>query len=986
MKKILCLVAMAVMLFTSCLKNEEPASLTQLREAKSALITAQAAYVAAETALKQAEVEFQNALTAEQVLLNELQALENEAKAIENEIAKLDLEIKKAETEAEKARWEAQKAEYENDLLEQQQAMEEMIEEHKITMLGLLELVAQAELDYENALKLMEASKLKLTPEQQAIVDGYVAAIKALRYGGTYEDLAGNTQTVAKSISDLRQELIEANANLQNAQFNWDAETALMQAVLDSAKYATALEGAMKNLEDFIAFTKMENIQEWEAAAAEAEEAADEIEIEIDNVNVTLDALLDDNNTPSDPDDDKGAIVDVKKEISDVVTEIGKVDALRYAEYINDFETADPEPMSQIGSTDKYYPESKKYVKEQAKLESIKAFNEEKEEMAKEKVAASFEVPAEIAQVVAGSINSAVTSSDDEVAFNDETKLYEFEDGKYTIEKVLFDYSTLPEQVYNTSYDFEDWAKNQAFTPAATDGLIDVLKDIKDEIEYNKEGVSGAELPATQEELAAAKADYAAIEKDFNLAKGYWEKVLEEMPAAVAAYKLGYNQDAQADLITAHNAYTQLVADLAAKVPAEAPSDAQKNAYLANYAKYLTLRDKLTGVTVLHTVTVDGKEEPLSAHLKVENWAEAGSLTPLFTTAVLDAIRGEATLDYDYATFVSASNYKDEDFAKEGLLPKWHHLSEELWGIDGLRVSVDDYVGEDFRLVGEDEVANVGNVYNALVEVGYDPTLLFDPQASSFDLRYSSFIVNCLWTDKINLDFNIKYAENVLAHGPKYDELIAEIDEIIVDLEEEVKGYSAESEALVAVLDKIDEEIEAIIEAADEMTEDAKADLNKTKAELIAELEALQDEYDKIDLQIQALTAAMGRLNDLASVYRGYIAKYYAAEAGVTPLPTFVNSEAIQAAFKSQIQSFEQAIIDANEDLNDALETLEQIKNGTDDDNVFFEQQLEKTKAEVEELEAEIEERLAEIEKYEELLKDTLAAFAGESSEGGEEA
>lgn len=964
--------AMAVMLFTSCLKNEEPASLVELRQAKAALIAADAAYRTAEAALKQAEVEFQNALTAEQVLFNELQALENEAKALENEIAKLDLEIKKAETEAKKAKWEAKKAEHEYNLLKKQQEMEELIENHKIAMLDLLAQVAQAELDYENALKLMEASKLKLTPEQQAIVDGYVAAIKALRYGGDYEDLAGNPQTVAKSISDLRQDLIEANANLQNAQFNWDAETALMQAELDSAIYATALEGAKKNLEDFIAFTKMENIQEWEAAAAEAEEAADEIEIEIDNVTVTLEALFDDNDTDADPTDDKGAIVDVKKEISDVDTEIGKVDALRYAEYINAFETEDPKPMSQIGSTDKYYPESKKYVKEQAKLESIKAFNEEKKEMAKEKVAASFEVPAEIAQVVANSINSAVDPGD-EVAFNDETKLYEFEDGKYTIEKVLFEYVDLEQKVYPT-VDIDDWAKNSAFNPAAN-GLISVLNDIKDAIENDKQGVSGADLPAKQEELTIKKATLADMEADFNKAKGYWVSVLEELPAAIEAYKLGYPQDAQADLVAAHTAYDQLVTDLAAKVPAETPSDAQMNAYLANYAKYLKLREKLTGVT--HTVTIDGKDEPLSAHLKVENWQEAGSSDPLFTDADLTTIRGEATLDYDYDTFVSASDYKHKDFAKEGLLPKWHHLSLVLWDIDGLRVSVDEYVGEGFRLVDSYTVAKIASVYNAFAEVGYTV-------ASETNNSFKPNEIG-LWMDYENQKYEVAKLENLLNNGEKYDALIADIDEIIVDLEEEVKGYSAESEALVAVLDKIDEEIEAIIEAADEMTEDAKADLNKTKAELIAELEALQDEYEKIDLQIQALTAEMDRLNDLASVYRGYIAKYYDAEAGTT-LTTFANSEAIQAKFKSQIQSFEQDIIDATEDLNGALETLEQIKNGTDDDNVFFEQQLEKAKAEVEKLEAEIEERLAEIEKYEELLKDTLAAFAGESSEGGEEA
>ena len=954
MKKIFCLMAMAVMLFTSCLKNEEPASLVELRQAKAALIAADAAYRTAEAALKQAEVEFQNALTAEQVLLNELQALENEAKAIENEIAKLDLEIKQAETEAEKARWEAKKAEYEADLLEQQQAMEKMIEEHKIAMLGLLEQVAQAELDYENALKLMEASKLKLTPEQQAIVDGYVAAIKALRYGGSYVDLAGNNKTVVKSISDLRQDLIEANADLQNAQFNWNAETALMQAQLDSAINAVALEAAEKNLEDFIAFTQMENIQEWEEAAAEAEEEAEEIKVEIDEIDVEIEVV-------------DNAIEDVNTQITNIGKEIGKLAQARYDVYINDFGTADPEPQTTyiVDGQTKYYPISEKFLLEETKLDTIKAFNEVNKELAKEKVAVSFEVPAEIAQVVARSINSVVPAEED-VFFNDETKLYEFEDGKYTVEKELFAYHNLPEQVYNPLYDFEDWAKNQAFTEKAG-GVIDVLKGIRDEIEDDKEYVSGANLQAAKEQLAIEKSKLAEFEADFNKAKGYWVSVLEELPTAMEAYKLGYPKDAQDDLLAAHTAYMELVAELAAKDPSETPSEAQMNTYLASYAKYLKLREKLTGVT--HFVTVDGKQQPLSAHLKAENWAEALlSMTPLFDNATLASIRGESKLTKDYSAYV---NYKDEDFAKEGLLPKWHHLSDVLWDIDGLRVSVDEYVGEDFRLVSSNTVAKVGNVYNAFRELGYSFISDYDD--------YFRVYQHGLWLDYENQKLEVAERENVLNNGEKYDEVVAEIDEIIVALEEEVKGYSVESEGLVAELEKIDEEIKAIIEAADEVTEEAKVELYAAKQVLIDALEELQDKKNELTIQRQSLNTEMGRYNTLASTYRGYIAKYYAAEAGVT-LPTFAKSEAIQAAFTAQIQAFEQEIIDATEDLNETLEALEQIYNGTDDDNVYFEQQLEKAKAEVEEIEAQIEERLAEIEKYEELLKGTLAAFAGETT------
>ncbi|MBO5770146.1 MAG: hypothetical protein J6R23_02695, partial [Spirochaetales bacterium] len=269
MKKILCLMAMAVMLFTSCLENQEPVSLTELRQAKAALITAQAAYKTAEAALKQAEVEFQNALTAEQVLLNEMQSLLNEAQAIQNEIDALELELRQAENAAEIARYEALKTQYENELLSNQHEREKMLKQHERDMYDLLQQVAQAELDYENALKLMEASKLHLTEDQQAIVDNYVAALTALRYGGTYVNIAGVRVTVSESLSDLRQELIEANANLKNAEYNWNHNERIAYAVLDSVAAQVALDETIQALEDFIAFSEDPDIKKWEAAAAE---------------------------------------------------------------------------------------------------------------------------------------------------------------------------------------------------------------------------------------------------------------------------------------------------------------------------------------------------------------------------------------------------------------------------------------------------------------------------------------------------------------------------------------------------------------------------------------------------------------------------------------------------------------------------------------------------------------------------------------------
>src|SRR5574344_2076205 len=288
MKKLLIFIMLtATVLFSSCLNNEERQSLVDLRNAKATLIQAEAQYKLAEAAYQQAQTEFQNAQTANQLLLNELQTLKNQIMATEVEIAKIKVEIAKAQSEAEKAKWEAQKAQYELDLLNTKNAIEEAIEQHKIDMFALLANVAKAEKDYQDALDLLEAQKLILTPEQQRLIDSYVAALVALKDGGVYT-FNTITYNVPKGLTTLQQDLVKANDQLAKDKYMWDKESAVNRAKLDSIAAQSDVNNAKEVLADFEAFTKMTDITGWENKVKELEALIVTLELKSDSLEIEI--------------------------------------------------------------------------------------------------------------------------------------------------------------------------------------------------------------------------------------------------------------------------------------------------------------------------------------------------------------------------------------------------------------------------------------------------------------------------------------------------------------------------------------------------------------------------------------------------------------------------------------------------------------------------------------------------------------------------
>lgn len=920
MKKILCLIAMAVLLFTSCLKNEEPASLVELRQAKSALITAQAAYKTAEAALKQAEVEFQNALTAEQVLLNEMQSLLNEAQAIQNEIDALELEIKQAENAAEIARYQALMAEYENDLLRNQHEREEMLAEHEADMYDLLAEVAQAELDYENALKLMEASKLHLTEEQQAIIDNYVDALVALRYGGSYVNMAGNNVYVSESLSDLRQELIDASAQLKNAEYNWNHKERIAYAMLDSAAAQEALDQTIKALEDFIAFGEDPDIKKWEAAAAEIE--------------MTIKEVLDSGHVLFDQINEMTAELDaLDDQLDQIDIEAGYIANNPYIGVADDAPDATSDPI---------IVESKKYVAEQARIALKDALDETMKALEEAPHYLEIEVPAQLQHVyirdvlIPAGFYTAFTEI--QIEKDPETGLYYMKDGKVSVQNKLFTYDeTVPSvskaYLINNYKATRNWTRN----------LI----------------LDGNSLINDSEELAIRKADFAnGLYKSYNTARTYWNAVLPKVTAGVAAYKIGQDYDAQNALLDAHEAYVKLVADLAAE--SKLPTEAQKQAYLDNYVKYLNLREPLDGE--VYQIVVDGKDVRLADNLKAADWGTK------FLDTDLENVRNAADLTMYSGSIPMGMSYMDEEYAKQGVLPMWRELSTILWGMDNLRISVDTEIGDDFNVIvdgsGDVYIADLGEVRYNLGRLGYN-TVTNPNDDEQFTVNQ---FASSLWWAYIAETARIQNMEAAINNQEEVEKLIAYFDEQIEKYEEEYAEMEGVIDEYLDADKEMEEAIEAIIAEYNEFVDEKKAPILERKV-------ALADEMLQMQMLVAKYSAEVEATQELHEHYMTMINAYYMLFSEDLNSPESLDE--LNSAIEEIIAEYGEDIIELSEDLNDAKKALLELQNGTDSDSVAYEQTLDRLTDKVEEIEAQINARLGEIEYYEDLLKKTLEVFAG---------
>lgn len=258
MKSLRLFTIMTVMLaaLSSCLKNEEPGGIKNLRDATAELINAEAQYQIAQIALIEADAN----LKAKAI---EGKKLENKMKEIEIENKNLDIQYREAEIAHEKKMMELELAleqqknekeiaalqneifelevemlDMELEKLKKEQEKELMVKTHEKEMIEAQLAVAQAEADYEEALRKIAAASQGLTAEEQEKLNGYNTKINQIR-----NEI--NTAEIA---------LIQAQSDYVDAKYNYDFENL-------KYTYETALAKAKSTLEaDKDALAKAEAI------------------------------------------------------------------------------------------------------------------------------------------------------------------------------------------------------------------------------------------------------------------------------------------------------------------------------------------------------------------------------------------------------------------------------------------------------------------------------------------------------------------------------------------------------------------------------------------------------------------------------------------------------------------------------------------------------------------------------------------------------
>lgn len=269
---------------TSCMDNTEPAGIEEMRMAKSELLRAQAAYETARAAVEQANAAIQQAKAEWQTLQNQLVEITVQEEQLDLELRQAEQEYKialleyqyQAEIAADSAdimyyqskiawyEWEVMRCEMEQDSISL--SRERMIERHNAWLLQLQTATAQAQYNYETALRDIAALKTGLTEQESKKLEEYIEKIE-----GT-----NGTAGLRQELRQAETELIDAQRNLLRLQMSLNADSLFLENVY--AAQVDAQNVVLKFAEEALAEAPdLTSSDSWVAQKVAAEEEMENI-------------------------------------------------------------------------------------------------------------------------------------------------------------------------------------------------------------------------------------------------------------------------------------------------------------------------------------------------------------------------------------------------------------------------------------------------------------------------------------------------------------------------------------------------------------------------------------------------------------------------------------------------------------------------------------------------------------------------------------
>ena len=264
--------AAAIFTLSSCLQNEEPAGIENLRNAKSELIKAEAQYKTAEIALVQAQAALQETIKAGQELDNRLKEIDVELAEAELAYEKTKLELQEAEAaQASAVQLAWLQAELLKQELEQQRLANEkelMAENHKAALAEAQAATAEAENAYKTVLAQIEAATVELNANEK----------KQLKY------YTNKVEEVRGSLNDAQDKLVDAQQALIDAKYNYDATGREIELTAKVTSAELALAEAKELLEAAQAIDLTGGASDWITRKEAVDGQIDEVQRQIDEI------------------------------------------------------------------------------------------------------------------------------------------------------------------------------------------------------------------------------------------------------------------------------------------------------------------------------------------------------------------------------------------------------------------------------------------------------------------------------------------------------------------------------------------------------------------------------------------------------------------------------------------------------------------------------------------------------------------------------
>lgn len=913
----------ALCTLSSCLQNEEPAGVENLRNAKSELIKAEAQYKAAEIALVQAEAALKETIRAGYELDNKLKELDVQLKEAQVAYELARIELQKAQDAAAN---EVELAKLQNDLLAQEirkQKLENqkelVVEEHKEALLKAQKAVAEAEKAYQDVLDEINSVTTELTEAEKTQLAYYTQQVEAIR----------------TKLNTAQSALVGAQHELIKAKYEYDP----VQREVELTRKVAAANETLENVKTLLAEAEEIDLQggvsEWITRKEGIDAKKEEIETQIKEINLAAEEKRQEA-APL-----KEELVEVKKSLDEVEADIAEVRDGRAAVY-NDPADEETVTIPDIVWNNVFG----KWVFDGAAM-FFDAYGLG--------ITYSFETTSPYSFTWTAS--RAVSENWGEI-----------KGANITVEKFdqIFFLGTLiglPQFVdqyydggkqgwnmrYNIRQSYPTWSSINDFILTESQ-----LNSINEQVDWKKA------------EFETAKAEYDAKVKLYSDSKDSFLELLEDYGivynpvAGLYRYEeVNYYSTMSTAFENLSEAYDKYLTDGTA-VPANV-----SNAFLTAFRTEQAAREQMLGKNAIWTDgTLTYKD------FTSEKWANSTVTFDIASSAFYAIGQYDILSGYSEGNITTSYfDYSVTDLTKVSVAQQWFQTSVDLYGLEWLREPIAEELKDQIQV---SVVANYGTVSPwYTIEESSD---VYKVLSGLYEVSGSQNVYEAVrgteWFSIFDAEKNIEVPEDVVAAQDAYKAIAADLTELY----DKYVALADEKAEAAAEYDK--EELD-LLKKWDE--------IDTQKDEITANIDAINAEADVLGdysvewSQVSVLQRSLTDLDNLSDLLEQLIEDNaaqvtipaYGDYNGYTDAP----GEMLEEEYEKYIEALNKGVETAEDEVRKAERNLEYFKEGDDNDDKA--KAVEEAEVKLEQAQEEYDYLLEQFNFYNDLLKELMAAIIG---------